>query len=249
MILTNGKIIVDANKDIAYLTEVMDIMKERATDKLTIELDVELIEEDEERKYPYIKLNSVIEFHNLQKICEPDIEIQYRAMGNETIQMPEDYVKDFDYHFTPEEMAGIASKMAENISEKEMLEEEKKASAKAYATKIDGVEKIIKNNGRLYREGYQVNTYNCSLHLDFEEKKRIWTDKETGTIIHTEELKPEDYSKMVFGEVFDAKNEEVKEEPKDTSDPFEGTDVENVEEVAPGAVLDAEDVDFEETES
>lgn len=200
MLITNGKKIVLLPDNPEQLNELAKDLKKRAKDVLSKKAKFE-VKEDDNGKFTYIENTDELEFDELRQICLPDLDLKFRAIGVERVQMPKKKLKTIRHEFTHEEKEQIADLICNTQQEKEKLEDEKKAANKHFSSQIEKLEGTISNNAKMHRQGYELQDKECYLHLDFETKARIYTDIETGDILHSEPMVSEDFQMMInFGE-------------------------------------------------
>lgn len=194
MLITNGSKIVTIPSNMGDLEDIQKTLKSRAKDRLGIKSKFPIIED----KFPYIE--SDISFEDLKQVCSPDIDVQFRAIGPEKVQLPTTRMKDIKHVFSPEEKQVIADNLCNIMYEKEKLEAEAKSVAKDYKTRIDVMETSMSDLGLKHRQGYEQQSVECNLHLDFENKTRIYTDLNSTDVLSVEPLEPSDYQlKLDFG--------------------------------------------------
>lgn len=189
MLVTNGKKIVSFPKNDEELESTSKLLKKRAKDVLGISAKFE-IKTDEH--YSYISNDKELSFQDLKQLCIPDIDIQFRAIGNESVQLPETKMKDIKHTFSQEEKMQIADEFCNAQYDKEIEEAEAKAVAKQFKSKIDALETKISELSTKHRQGYEMRNVETLLHLDFESNTRVYTDKETGDVLFTENMQPQD---------------------------------------------------------
>jgi len=119
MLITNGKKLVVPNNDIARLEELAKTLKGRAKDVLGVAKAKFTLQEE---PFPHLINENEFSFAELKQMCLPDIDLQFRAIGNERVQMPDKKMKDIRHTFTPEEKAQIADQFCDLQSEKEKTE-------------------------------------------------------------------------------------------------------------------------------
>jgi len=189
MLVTNGKRIVLLPRDEAELEKVAATLKKRAKDVLGVKNAKFAIVED---PFPHIVNENEFTFAELKQLCVPDIDLQFRAIGNERVQLPDTKMKDIKHVYSPDEKMQIADDFCNAQYEKETVEAEAKAEAKKFKQQIDKFETQISDLSTKHRQGYEMQNVECHLHLDFENEVRVYTDKETGDILSTEPLLPTD---------------------------------------------------------
>lgn len=191
MLVTNGKkIIAFPAQD---LEELSLMLKKRAKDVLGIKAKFAVKSE------PYEHIENEIEFDELKKITFPDIDVQFRAIGDEKVQMPQTVIKDIKHTYAPEEKQLLADSFVNIQYEKEQVEKEAKEVAKGYKQKIDQMENQISDLASKHRQGYEIISLECNLHLDFENKNRVYTELDSKELLSVEPLEPKDYQmKMDF---------------------------------------------------
>lgn len=214
MLVSNGKKLlqfpqVEAEK----LEETAKLLKKRAKDVLGINAKFPIKEDP----FPHIINQDELEWKELKQICMPDLDLQFRAIGPEKVQMPETRHKDIKYQFTLEEKNQIADQFCNAQYDKEKEEAEAKRIAKEFKQAIDALEAQISELSMKHRQGYEMRTIECNLHLDFENGVRIYTDINSEEIMHTGPMTIEDKQlKIEFGDAVDFD----KAVPANDSDPF-----------------------------
>lgn len=194
MLITNGKKIVTLPHDPDKLQEIADTLKKRAKDNLGLKgVKFELQTEP----FPHLLNVKELSFEELQAICKPDMDIQFRAIGDERVQLPAKKIKDIKHTFNDEEKMKIADNLCDTQFEKEKVEAEKKDVVKQYSQRIEGMETSISELANKHRQGYEIRTETVFLHLDFENKVRVYTHVETGAILHQEPLEAIDYQMRI----------------------------------------------------
>ncbi len=220
MLITNGKKIVLLPDNPEQLNELAKDLKKRAKDVLSKKAKFE-VKEDENGKFTYIENTDEFTFDELRQICLPDLDLKFRAIGVERVQMPTKKLKTIRHEFTHEEKEQIADLICNTQQEKEKLEDEKKAANKHFSSQIEKLEGTISNNAKMHRQGYELQDKECYLHLDFETKARIYTDIETGDILHSEAMVSEDFQMMInFGEDGLEEPAQGTADDKEEDDPF-----------------------------
>lgn len=190
MLVTNGKKITNFPTNADELEKMGAELKKRAKDVLGVKIKFEFKDEP----FPYLELDEKthLTYQELRQLCVPDIDLQLRGFGNERIQMPETKTKDIKYVFTDDEKRDLADKFCNAQYDLEQVSQEAKSVAKTYKSKIDNLETEISELSAKHRQGYEIRTIETNLHLDFESNLRIYTDKETGDIVHQEPLEAKD---------------------------------------------------------
>lgn len=191
MLVTNGTKIVTIPSDAAELENMASTLKKRAKDVLGIKAKFEVVDK------PFMHITSEIEFEDLKKICFPDIDVQFRAIGSESVQMPTTTIKDIKHTYTAEEKQVLADNFVNIQYEKEALEREAKESAKGYKAQIDKMEGQISDLAAKHRQGYETQSQECNLHLNFETGMRVYTALNSNEILATEPMEPKDYQMRI----------------------------------------------------
>lgn len=189
MLVTNGKKIVLLPHDSERMQQIAKDLKSKAKDVLGIKSAKFSMHEE---PYPHLINEEDLSFQDIKKLCFGVIDVQFRAIGNESIQMPETKMKDIKHIFSPEEKANIAESFCNEQYELEKVTAEAKAVAKNYKSTIDAHAGSIAELSAKHRQGYEIRNTECHLHLDFETNVRIYTDVETGDVLHTEPMEPVD---------------------------------------------------------
>jgi len=194
MLITNGKKIVSLDMKRDDFIQVIEEVTENARELLgNPEIEFSAVE------LPYFHfLNaSNLLFTELKEACGDTVDIQFRAIGDESVQLPGSRVKTVKHYFSPDEKREIADELCLSQEQKEELEEEKKAEVKRFKDKLDALENNMSNLARKHRMGYEERDKNCFVILDFVERVKSYIDKSTYEVVHTEELAPEDFQMRI----------------------------------------------------
>lgn len=233
MLVTNGKKIVLLPHNSERMQEIAKELKSKAKDVLGIKSAKFSMHEE---PYPHLINEEDLSFQDLKKLCFGSIDIQFRAIGNESVQMPETKMKDIKHVFSPEEKANLAESFCNEQYELEKVTAEAKAVAKQYKQTIDAHAASIAESSTKHRQGYEIRNVECHLHLDFETNVRVYTDVETGDVLHTEAMEPGDRQMRIEfkngefeqeeGSEFDA-NGEFDEQEIDPEESFDEEEIED----------------------
>jgi hypothetical protein len=101
--------------------------------------------------------------------------------------------KEFQYHFTNEELDEMKREIVKKINEKNDLEDSKKTVMAEMNAKVKGIEEGINSLTRQVTNGFIWKWAECKLSLNFENNKREWYDCKTSELICQEPLLPEDF--------------------------------------------------------
>jgi len=199
MLVTNGKRIV-VIPNTGETEEIQKKLKQRAKDNLGSKAKF-TIKED-----PYEYMECDVTFEELKKIAYPDMDVQFRALGAESVMKPETVIRDIKHVYDQGEKEVIANELCNIQYDKEQKEAEAKAEAKKFKNDIDKMETKISDLASRHRQGYEMKSTECNLHLDFENGNRVYTDLDSKETLHIEPLRPEDYQlKLDFNDgVFEA---------------------------------------------
>lgn len=201
MLVTNGNKILLFPQDLDKLNQLCVDLKKRAKDVLSVGKAKFEVKEDENNHYMYIANIQGFTYEELRQICMPDLDLKFRAIGTERVQMPTTKLKTIRHQFTEEEKAKLADELCDKQYDKEKLEDEKKATNKKFAQEIEVLENIISGNAKLHRQGYELQEREANLHLDFENKCRVYTDVNNDDVLLTEPMEPQDFQMQIeFGD-------------------------------------------------
>jgi len=192
MIVTNLKIILGTEipeKD-------MKALMKRLSDKAKKE-----IESVTGNAFPVVK-EPWLHFENKFNILFPelkelfrseDMEIVFRAIGDEVVQVPGFSHKLVKVMMTPEVKDQIAESMCQQQERKDEVEDDKKSHAKKCGIELDSIEKAMAELVQRYRRGYDEKEVKCVVQFDFENKVKNFLNDQTGEVVASEEMQPSDY--------------------------------------------------------
>lgn len=188
LLITNGKLIVNPAMHVEELDEVIKVIKENAKNDGIKKPTFKKLEE------PFTCYENVsgIEFFKLKQYCPDYVDIQFKAIGKESVTLPVTKMKDIKHIYTPEELNDIAEDFAMKQKEKEDLEETKKQVAKRYSDDIATHEAEISELANKYRLRYEIQSRDCRVILDFKDGQKYFVDPESEELLHTEKLTTED---------------------------------------------------------
>jgi len=222
MLVTNGKKILLFPQNEEEMQKTAEMLRKKAKDIMGVaKAKFPIIDGP---PYTYIENSNGFTFAELKTMCGFDVDIQFRAIGPETVQMPDTRMKDIKHTYSPEEKQVIADNLVNTMYDKEKLEAEAKAIAKDYKSRIDQMETQMSDLGLKHRQGYEMKTKECHVHFDFENNVKIYTDKETEEVYATEPMEPKDYqTKLEFGS--DGTFEEPEAIEENSGEGSDGSDV------------------------
>lgn len=206
LLITNTTVLIAANSSLEQLDEMVKQIISRAK-----EAGVELSFEFQTEPFPAYRIPEGTTFQDLKKYCQPDIDLQFKVIGNEITPNPVLKNKDIQHTFTPEELAEMADEWAWLEKEKNDVETEKKNANNAFKERIEKAEARIAELSSKYREKNEYRNMECVLNYDFGNKKRIYTNPENGEAVHVEDLQPEDFQ-LVFNFGLEVQSTTKKEE-------------------------------------
>lgn len=109
------------------------------------------------------------------------------------INAPEEYQVMGDYIFSEEEKKDIAKTLAEKNLEIKMLENEKKETTASFAARIFAAKSLVDLNSTYLNTGKMQKRYTTHLRINKLKGIREYKDVESGAIVKTEPMRPEDY--------------------------------------------------------
>ena len=232
MLITNQKIIVASGITEAIFKEIITEMTDNAQQlyrnkdiKFPFVLD----------PYPHCLNESQLLFTELKEACGDGIDLQFRAIGDESVQLPGARTKTVKHVYSVDEKQVIADDICRSQLEKESLEDEKKQSNKSYNSKLEKIESLISKLASDHRVGSEDRDKECYVIYNFEEKVKNYIDTTSGELVHVENLVDSDYQMRIDqnpGFVPDPENEDV----------FENTNTEpEIEEKIESLVIKAKD--------
>lgn len=188
LLITNGKLIVNPAMHIDELEEAIKVITENAKNDgikkpLFKKIDIPFV---------CFENKSEIDFFKLKQYCPEYVDLQFKAIGKESVTLPITKMKEIKHVYSPEELDKIAEGFAQKQQEKENLEDEKKQVNKQFADNITIHETEISELANKYRLRYEIQSKTCRVILDFKEGNKYFIDPNTNELLHTEKLTPED---------------------------------------------------------
>lgn len=192
MICTNGKIVVIVGEGITdeSFAEFIGKSNELANEFYGTKDDVYFTLQNEPILSGVIKEG--ISFPELKEIYEPIDGIIFRGIGDSELTWPGTVSKTVKHYYSQEEKEEIADEFCNEQMEKEKLEIEKKNISKSYGDRINQKEEMISELAKKHQMGYEDRQKSCILTLNFEEGKKYYSDKDSGELLHTEDMTPMD---------------------------------------------------------
>lgn len=188
LLITNGKLIVNPAMHIEELDEVIEVIKENAKNDGVKKPTFKKVEQP----FTCYENLSGLDFFQLKRYCPEYVDIQFKAIGKESVTLPSTKMKDIKHIYTPEELDQIADNFSQKQKEKEDLEEEKKQVSKRYSDEIATHETEISEMANKYRLKYEIQNKECRVILDFKENQKYFVHPENEELLHTENLTTED---------------------------------------------------------
>lgn len=87
--------------------------------------------------------------------------------------------------------------MAQSVTDKQATENEKKVAMAAFKNKIDTFEGRIKLHASNINHGFTYIDKAASMYRDFENKKRVYFDRQSGNFLKQEDFHPSDFQKQL----------------------------------------------------
>lgn len=202
LLITNGKLIVNPAMHIEELDEVIAVIKENAKNDGIKKPVFKKLKEP----FDCYENSSHIDFFKIKQYCPEYVDIQFKAIGKESVTLPSTKVKDIKHIYTTEELDHIAEEFAMMQKEKEDLEESKKQISKKYSDDISNHETQISDLAHKYRLRYEIQSKDCNVILNFKESLKYYVDPETEELLHTEKLTTEDQRSLFDLEGFTPEN-------------------------------------------
>ena len=226
MLITNGRIIIIPNNDIDELERLISIIR---TNAQNIFNDKKIKFTYLDDPYPHFKNDSKLDFDQLQEACRPDIDLQFRAIGEETITLPGFKPREIKHVFSEEEKMDLGEKMANSLKLVEEIESEKKAAMAEFKARIEAAEQDVHEAGDAWRNGYEMRQMDVLVTIDYVAKKKYYIDPDSGNVLDIMEIDPADWQmQMKFeGQGFqqsepgDAPFEETEATPEQPNDQVE----------------------------
>ena len=219
MLITNGRIIIIPNNDIDELERLISIIRANARNIFN-DKKIKFTYSDD--PYPHFKNDAGLDFDQLQEACRPEIDLQFRAIGEESIILPGLKPKEIKHVFSEEEKMDLGEKMANALKLVQDIESEKKAEMAEFKARIEAAEQDVYEAGDAWRNGYEMRQMDVQVTIDYIARKKYYVDPNTGNVLATEDLEPEDWQmQMKFeGQLFHQgePSEAPFEESGDTTD-------------------------------
>ena len=92
------------------------------------------------------------------------------------------------YEFNPDEMRDIAETLAIQTQTLDEIEKEKKSVPAPYKERIERVQGEIKTAARMYKDGYEMRTIECTVERDFDTGEVRYRRTDTGLVVHTSKM-------------------------------------------------------------
>lgn len=219
VIFTNGRLIISPVPNFEAFEEAIKEAQERAREQIG---NKKIVFKALKEPFDCFENSNKLSFQQLKECMPEYVEFSFKAIGRESVTLPAKQMKDIKHIYTPEEKETIAEDICELQNQKELLIEEKKEVTKSFSAKIESKETALSENSKKYRQGYEWQTKECSITLDFIEKQKHFSDSVTGVLLHTEPLTAEDQRSLFDMEGFvpgenmeTAPEENTEEKPKD----------------------------------
>lgn len=103
--------------------------------------------------------------------------------------------------FTEDELQDMAEEMTTLVLDKERHEDEKSAYNKEKNEIIKDLDSQITDIAHQYDRGAYDEVVTATLHVDMDGGKRLWVDPDTGEVLKSEPLEPEDYQLDIESEI------------------------------------------------
>jgi len=192
LLITNGRLIVNPAMHIEELEEVIKVITENAVNDGMKNTVKNPLFKREEQPFTCFENVTGIEFFQLKRYCPDYVDLQFKAIGKESVTLPVTKMKDIKHTYTPEELDIIADEFSQKQKEKEDLEDEKKQVSKRYADQIATLETEISEHANKYRLKYEIQNKECRVIFDFKENKKYFVHPESEELLHSENLTTED---------------------------------------------------------
>ena len=102
------------------------------------------------------------------------------------------------YIFSQEEKRDLANSMADLTLEVENLEGQKKTTATQFKSQIDRISADIKEAAQGIRSGYTMRYVDCQVTRDMEGKRVDFIRIDTGELIMSRDMRPEELQGKLF---------------------------------------------------
>lgn len=190
MLFTNGKQIVIDNGNLNELDTFIQGMQTRARE---LNGNKKIKFSFHESPYPHYNNNDGLSYDQLKEAADGVVELNFRALGNEIITLPGKKTKDIKHHFSLEEIHVIGTDFAQLKQSIELLEDEKKQSAKEFAARLDAMETKLSHYAALYRQGHEIRTEQVLVQFDYPNRMKYFLNPENQEMLHSEDMKADDY--------------------------------------------------------
>ena len=192
MIVTNSKIIIGTDWPEKDFKALMKRLSEKA--KKEIEAVTGVAFPIVKEPYLHAENKFSIQFAELQQLfMSEDYKLEFRAIGNEIVQVPGNAYKEVQVPLNPEQKEDIATAMCKTQEDKDEVEADKKEHNKQCAAKLESLENRMSELVSRFRKGYDEKNIKCVMMLDFEQGIKNFVSEESGEVIASEAMQPSDY--------------------------------------------------------
>ncbi len=141
-------------------------------------------------------------FYQIPEQMDTNLPISMGAVlkalsGTDIIKKTGEMVKTYKRQFTPEEHEMNCSQLAGFIKEGNGIDDEQKEVMSHFKSRKDANKTSVNLYANHVSNGYQMKDERCTLHLDFERKKRVFISVGSGLTIVEEELQAEDLQLLI----------------------------------------------------
>lgn len=236
LLLTNGKILIerdnrqkDLDKNVKKLTKWL--LEEKG-------IEATFLPSEEHNNLAYIIPEGIT--FDLMKECLASY-IDLKAINETKFVLPYTKTIQEKYHFTDDELKEIAHENMRFQDEVDSLNSMLSVIKKEYAKEIEAVENQIRETKNRFQDGYEMRDYECEVHVDFDDRKKTFLNKNDGTVIRVDDLEDNDY-KLQQLHIFD-KMKVVPEPDEETAADEQGSTQEGEEQAEEQAAEEAEEND------
>ena len=110
----------------------------------------------------------------------------------------EDYSNQYcKYVFNEDEKKEIAAEMAQNVSDLQGAEDEKKAIMSDFKSRIDGLQARVNGGATKLNNGYEMRTVKCRIDPDWEGKVWLYVREDNGEIAKEKKMTSDDLQRKI----------------------------------------------------
>lgn len=194
LLYTNTKVIIDPEGNNDNLEQAIAQIRTNARKQLKNN-KIKFTFSDE--GFPHFKNDNNLTFDQLMEVCQPDHELQFRAIGDESVELPMLRIKTIKHEFNEDERDQLATEMADAIDQADKIEANKKASASEFKAQLEIQQNLAREAGYKYRSGHELKDMEVKVSIDYNLKEKYYYDPKDGKLLETLSLEPADYQMLM----------------------------------------------------